>query len=84
MLLSPGEDYHGIGTFVPNEQYMGKMLLVSSENDVQSYSATSALSKRANGQHMFTSYANAGHGTDMLKEADLIQTIVDWLKKKGG
>ncbi len=81
VLLSPGENYRGILTMVPNEQYRGKMLLVSSENDISSYAATSTLSKRANGIHAFHSYATAGHGTDMLKESDLIPTIVDWLKK---
>lgn len=82
ILLSPGQDYRGIGTFVPNEQYRGSMLLVASQDDARSYADTEQLSKRANGPHSFHSYPDAGHGTDMLKEADLIPTITGWVKDK--
>ena len=52
-----------------------------SEDDTYSYQSTQALSQRAGGKHLFKTYGDVGHGTNMFQaEPTLMDTIIDWLK----
>lgn len=79
VLLSPGENYHGITTLDTIKNYKGAVLLVSAKDDSESYSTTEQLNKNAVNSR-FISYDTGGHGTYLLlSHPELAQTILDFL-----
>ncbi len=80
VLLSPGEDYHGLAPEAALKTFEGQVFIASSAEDNQSYSASKKFAAIAPDRTKFQSYHNAGHGTNMFsKELALPGKIADWL-----
>lgn len=79
--LSPGMEYHGLspaasmGSFGERPVY-----LVASSEDAYSANSIESLAKLAIGAEKLL-LADAGHGTDMFKDASLEQKLIEWLNK---
>jgi len=83
VLLSPGLNYHGIQPLL-YARGLEKIpvLVVSAENDKQSYPGSQSMSQAARGGELKT-VSGQVHGTDMFKEIPGIpQEIIDWLYSK--
>lgn len=82
VLLSPGENYRGVTTFDAAQNYQGKLLIVSSKDDPQSYTASEQIARLA--PHAATLfYTRGGHGTTLLTtQPELAENIITFLKTK--
>jgi dienelactone hydrolase len=83
ILLSPGLDYRGVTTEDQIVEYGRRpIMIVASEEDSQSASASQQLHDSAAGDKAITLYNGAGHGTTMFaNEAALPGLILDWLRQ---
>jgi dipeptidyl aminopeptidase/acylaminoacyl peptidase len=81
VLLSPGLDYSGVTTQDPLASYGGRPLLIAaSKEDTVAATSSETLKAQAQGEVELELYDGASHGTNMLTaQADLTQTILDWL-----
>lgn len=80
--LSPSFDYRGIKTKENIKFYSGPIMIVSSEDDKQSFSDSQELFNLSPSQNKkYIWYKNAGHGTLMFnkEEPNLDQVIINWL-----
>lgn len=73
VLLSPGENYHGIQTFAAAKDYSDRpALIISSNEDTQSYQSSKQITSFIGPSAQFISLQNAGHGNDLPR---LVPTI---------
>lgn len=84
ILLSPGLDYRGVKVDDNAKDYGNRpILIVASEDDEYSATASKTLIEQAVGKKELKMYTNAGHGTRMFPNTDLDKVIIDWLKENG-
>jgi pimeloyl-ACP methyl ester carboxylesterase len=78
VLISPGEEYHGVTTSESAKRYSERILFVAARDD--DYSAISAqrLAKLAHKQSLQL-YPSGGHGTRLFAKTDLDRIARDWL-----
>jgi len=83
ILLSPGENYHGVKILDIAKEYTGEMLVISSKDDPMSFGASQELAKKAaHAETIF--YAEGGHGTHLLMaKKELQEKVLAFLKKQG-
>lgn len=79
VLLSPGLDYKGVSTEDSIKTYSNRMLIVASSEDKYSFESSQKLFDGSKADKKFIKLDNAGHGTDMLKDADLVDEIIGWM-----
>ncbi|HEV8289868.1 MAG TPA: alpha/beta fold hydrolase [Candidatus Norongarragalinales archaeon] len=81
VLLSPGNDYHGVKPESAASKYKGQVLTAASAPDdtysVDSAKAIASLSKNV----LIKALRNAGHGTAMFRAPGFLQEVVSWLDK---
>ncbi|MFH1750099.1 MAG: alpha/beta hydrolase [Candidatus Micrarchaeota archaeon] len=80
VLLSPGLDYRGVKTEEHARIFMGKLLLVASDDDAYSANSTRKLYSMSLAKKQLKIYQTAGHGTHMFASTDLEELILDWLR----
>ena len=66
VLISPGEDYHGLKPIVAAQAYMGKILIVSADGDGITGSGPNGISSAAKGHVERKAYPGTEHGTELL------------------
>lgn len=82
ILLSPGENYHGVEGLseikfvMPDHQ----VVIVSSDDDTESFSVSKKMyAELSSEKKTFVPLSQAGHGTNMLKaDPTLAEKIADW------
>lgn len=79
VLLSPGLVYRGVSTTDVIGEYTNPILIVASEDDSQSISASRELYELSPAPKEIKIYTNAGHGTNMFPGTDLDSLIIQWL-----
>jgi len=85
--LSPSFDYRGIKTEENIKIYQGPIMIVSSEDDIQSFSDAKKLFDLSTSQNKKALwYRNAGHGTLMFnkEEPELANQIIEWVNNIRG
>ena len=82
VLLSPGENYHGVQTFTAAHAYAGRPALIfSSSEDLQSYQPSQQMTHFIGPSAKFVGLTNAGHGTDMFDhDPNLENQIISFLQ----
>lgn len=80
VLLSPGLDYRGVKTEEAGRKYVGKLLLIASEDDPVSAQAVRKIYNISLAKKQLKIYQNAGHGTRMFASTDLEELVLNWLK----
>lgn len=83
VLLSPGADYRGIRLDTFAKELKVPILLISSEEDIYSFKASSNFMKHLNPQRAKIKWLpvkDSGHGTRMLKNENVIKEIEEFLK----
>ena len=67
VLLSPGENYHGVKTYEAAKDYAGRpALIISSSKDTQSFSSSLQLAQFIGNSARFVPIEGAQHGTNIL------------------
>ncbi len=87
VLLSPGLDYRGVKTEAAMKAYGARpVLFIASKTDTYAAQSVDALAKLAQGKkQQVQTYENAGHGTQMLGQADGLEDLVlNWLQETLG
>lgn len=80
VLLSPGENYHGVTTFDAAPRSTGNVLVITSKDDPQSYSASQRIAHLAPRAQTIL-YEKGGHGTTLLTtQPELEEKIIRFLK----
>ncbi len=81
--LSPGLNYKGIKTEIASRNFRKNLLLVASQDDIDSFKSCERLFEiSAAAKKEFIRYEDAGHGTRMFaSEPELKQRILDFLSK---
>ena len=79
ILLSSGLDYRGVKTEEAMKKYNGPVLVVASEDDAQSFSASQTLYSLATGKKEIKTYKDAGHGMNMFAKQDLDDVILQFV-----
>ena len=82
VLLSPGEDYHGVEGLSDIEylQPDHQIVIVAAEDDPDAFGASRKMYNLAcSTKKTFVPYTSGGHGTNMLKsDPSLAEKIADW------
>ena len=82
MILSPGEDYHGLFAFddAENLHLEQALFIVAAEDDQKSFADSKKLFADAPTERkQFVPYKNAGHGTAIFKiDPQLMEKAADW------
>ena len=79
VLLSPGIDYEGVNISTDVNRYSGAVLIVASNDDLQSALDSQSLFDSATGKKQLKLYESAGHGTNMFSKEDIFDLIISWL-----
>ncbi len=79
VLLSPGLNYRGVAIDKSIKEYTKSILLISSKEDGYSFSSSEKLFRDSVGDKKFLRLENAGHGTNMFKETNLMANIIKWM-----
>jgi pimeloyl-ACP methyl ester carboxylesterase len=80
VLLSPGQEYHGVKPADAIRKYPGKMLFYASPGDDYSYKSVEAFIASAKDRAMFMKMEGDGHGTQLLKQyPEQVDHILAWL-----
>lgn len=81
VLMSPGEEYKGVGTLDAMAAYGDRpVLIMASEGDGYSAISSEKLSNAALGEKMWKKYDGSRHGTEFLGDAEAEGFIFGWLK----
>lgn len=82
LLLSPGENYHGLSAFEDMENLHPEqaLFIAAAEDDQKSFADSKKLYADAPTERkQFVPYKNAGHGTNMFKiDPQLMEKAADW------
>jgi alpha-beta hydrolase superfamily lysophospholipase len=86
-LLSPGEQYRGIGTYGPAaglQPTQAMFAAASSGDDQESFYATQEIMRLAPcKEKVFHSFTSSGHGTNLfVTHPTLVQTLANWLSAR--
>ncbi|NOZ05428.1 MAG: alpha/beta fold hydrolase, partial [Chloroflexi bacterium] len=86
VLLSPGMDYRGVKTEAAMKAYGARpVLFIASRTDTYAAQSVETLAKLAQGKKQVQTYENAGHGTQMIGNAEgLEDLILNWLRETLG
>ena len=79
VLLSPSLDYRGVATQGSIQIYSGRLLIISSAEDTQSFGPSQQLYAMSKANKQFIPSQNAGHGTDMVARDDIRGFVFNWL-----
>ena len=80
VLLSPGENYHGLEALPAAQKYAGTLLIMNDHGDTVAGDGPSKINTSATqSKHKFIEYEGDGHGTELLRSQSIID-ILDFLK----
>ncbi len=79
VLLSPGKEYRGVNIEQDAKGFKGKVLMAASKEDAYSYESVKSLQK-ALPQAEVIEEQGKGHGTNMLKDKDIAEKIIRFLR----
>jgi len=80
-LLSPGLDYRGVKTEEAMKIYDRPVFIAASKEDEPAASSSLKLYELAVGTKELKIYENAGHGTRMFANTNLMKVLIEWLEK---
>lgn len=77
-LLSPGLDFRGVTSEEAAKKYNGKVLALSSEEDLYAFDSVQTLQVE-NPAIEVANYTGLGHGTEMLKSPEVVEKLISFL-----
>lgn len=81
VLLSPGENYHGLEALPAAQKYPGHVLILHDRGDTVAGDGPSKINSASTlSQHNLIEYDGDGHGTELLRSQS-INDIIEFLKK---
>ncbi len=81
VLLSPGENYHGLEALPAAKTYSGSMLILTDHGDTIAADGPAKINDAAKqAKHNYIEYDGDGHGTELLRGKS-VQDILDFLNK---
>ena len=81
VLLSPGLDYRSVNIESASGHVSIPMLIMVGDGDKYSFESSKTIKERSSA--MLKVYTTPAHGTDLLKESDVKEQILQWLEKYG-
>ena len=81
VLLSPGLDYRSVNIESASGHVSIPMLVMVGDGDKYSFESSKTIKERSSA--MLKVYTTPAHGTDLLKESDVKEQILQWLEKYG-